>query len=60
MDKENVRQTHTYTQILAVKKRKKEILPFATTRMDLEGIILSEKRKTNTHLTVESKKKRNS
>ena len=42
--------------------RKKEILPFVTTWMDLKGTILSEKvrqRKTNTissHLYMESKK----
>ena len=45
--------------ILAIKKN--EILPFATTWMDLEGIMLSEicETKTNTvwyHLYVESKK----
>ena len=46
---------------LAIKK-KNDILPFSTTRMNLEGIMLSEiirERKTNTicyHLDVESKK----
>ena len=47
-----------YGMLLSLKK--KEIMPLeATTRMDLEIIILSEKvRKTNTcyHLYVESKK----
>ena len=40
--------------------KKNEILPFVTTRMDLEGIMLNEtsQTKTNTvfHLYVESKK----
>ena len=44
--------------------KKNEILPFATTWMDLEGITLSEisQRKTNTilfHLYVEHMKKQN-
>ena len=43
------------------KQNKTEILPFVTTRMELEGIMLSEKsqRKTNnvwSHLYMESKK----
>ena len=43
--------------------RKKEILPFATTWMELEGIMLSEvsQRKTDTlgsHLCVESEKRK--
>ena len=34
---------HTYTKILrAHEKNKNEILPFVTTWMDLEGIVLSE------------------
>ena len=39
--------------------KKKEILPFTTMWMDLEGIMLSEINQTNTicdHLFVESKK----
>ena len=46
MDKEDVRYTHTHTcthtmeYYSAIKKN--EILPFAATQMDLEGIILSE------------------
>ena len=56
MDKEDVTHTHTHTHIQthtveyysAIKKN--EILQFATTWMDLEGILLSEisQRKTNT------------
>ena len=38
MDKEDV--VYTYNAILAIKKN--DTLPFATTRMDLEGITLSE------------------
>ena len=43
--------------------KKKEILPFATTWMDLEGILLSQRSWTNTawyHSYVESKRKLNS
>ena len=40
MDKEDVIHTHTHTGILL--SHKKEILPFAMTWMDLEGIMLSE------------------
>ena len=45
MDKEDV--VYIYT---TVQKKEKEILPFATTWMDLQGIMLSEisQRKTNT------------
>ena len=48
-------------EILAIKKT--ELMPFATTWMDLETVILSEvrQRKTNIigyHLYVESKKKK--
>ena len=35
-------QIHTMEHYSAIKKKKNEILPFATTWMDLEGIILSE------------------
>ena len=47
MDKENVA---LYIQWNIIQPLKKEILPFATTWMDLEGIMLSEisQRKTNT------------
>ena len=40
--------THIQTKYSAIKR--KEILPFVTTQMDLEGIMLSEisQRKTNT------------
>ena len=44
MDKENVTHTHTHTHTQeyysAIKK--KEILPFVTTWIDLKGIVLSE------------------
>ena len=40
MDKENVAYIYTMKYYLAVKKN--EILPFATTWMKLEGIMLSE------------------
>ena len=40
MDKENVVYTHTMKYYLAI--RKKEILPFATTWMAREGIMVSE------------------
>ena len=59
MDKENVA---LYIQWNIIRPLKKEILPFATTWMDLEGVMLSEisQRKTNTiwfHLHAESKTK---
>ena len=50
--------------IQSLKKKKKEILLFATTRMKPEGIMLSEIRQTEKykycilHLYVESKKKK--
>ena len=48
MDKEYVAYIYLYNRILVLKKN--EILPFATTQMDLEDIMLSEisQRKTNT------------
>ena len=48
VDKEEV--LHIYYTILSHKKKKNEILRFATTWMDIEGIMLSEisQRKTNT------------
>ena len=54
--------THTHTEYYYSAIKKKKILPFVTTRMDLEAIMLSEvtQRKTSTaqsHLHVESKKK---
>ena len=39
-EKERERHTHTMEYYSAIKKN--EILPFATTRMDLDGIMLSE------------------
>ena len=63
MNKKYVVHTHTYIHTMkyhsAIKKN--EILPFATTWMDLEDIILSEtnQRETNTvcyHFYVEPKK----
>ena len=47
MDKENVSLSHTHTHF---NDEKNDILPFMTTWMDLEGIMLSEinQRKTNT------------
>jgi len=39
MDREDVVYTHTMEYYKALKKK---ILPFETTQMDLEGIILSE------------------
>ena len=65
MDKEDVyTYIHTHTCIHTMEYysviKRNEILPFAATWMDVEGIMLSEKsqRKTNTvcHLYVESKK----
>ena len=58
MDKENA--VYVYNRIL-LSHKKNEIMPFAATWMDLEGIMLSEisQRKTNTvwyHLYMESKK----
>ena len=60
MDKEDVVYIYTMEYYSAIKKN--EILPFLTTWMDLEGIMLSEisQRNTNTvcfHLHVESKTK---
>ena len=57
MDKENVKYTHTHEYYSAIKK--KEILPFVTTWMDLKGIMLSEISQTKMyavwyHLYVES------
>ena len=46
MDKQNV--AYTYNGILCSHK-KNEILPFATTWMDLEGIMLSEVSQTKTN-----------
>ena len=59
MDKEDVIYIYTTEYYSDIKMN--EILPFATTWMDLEGIILSDisQTKTNTvcyHLYVESKK----
>ena len=55
------KKTHTLEYYSAIFIKKDEILPFGTTRMDLEGIMLSEvsQRKTNIsiHSHVESKKK---
>ena len=54
--------THTYPNGILLGHKKNEILPSATTWMDLEGIILikiSQTEKANTecyHLFVESKK----
>ena len=54
--------THTHTQWnISQPLKKNDILPFAVSWMDLEGIMLSEisQKKTNTvcyHLYVESKK----
>ena len=42
IDKEDVTHTHTHTVEYYSDKRKKEILPFAATWMDSEGITLSE------------------
>ena len=40
MDKENVTHTHTHEYYLAIERKEK--LPFVTTWMTLEGIMLSE------------------
>ena len=58
MDKEDV--VNIYNGILAIKNN--EILPFSTTKMYLEGVILREISQTETnticsHLHVESKNK---
>ena len=59
MDKEDV--VYIYNVIPLSHKKKKEMLPFATTWMDLEGVMLNEISQTekNTvqyHLYMESKK----
>ena len=65
MDNEDVVHIHTYIQWNISQPLKNEILPFATTRMDLEGIMLSEISQTekNKYRTVSlicvSKKPRN-
>ena len=41
--------THTHTGILLLGQEKNEVLPFATTWRDLEGIMLSEIRQKNTN-----------
>ena len=41
MDKENITHTHTHTHTLEYSAiKKKELMPFAATKMDLEIIIL--------------------
>ena len=40
---------HTHTGILLLGQEKNEVLPFATTWRDLEGIMLSEIRQKNTN-----------
>ena len=55
MDKEGVTQTHTHTHWSCYSAMKKnEILPLATTWINLESIMLSEisQRKTNTLLSL--------
>ena len=49
MDKEDVVYIHIYTMEYYSAVKKNEILPFATTWMELEGIMLSKisQRKTN-------------
>ena len=42
MHKDDVTHTHTHTQWNTTQPEKDEILPFATTWMDLEGIMFSE------------------
>ena len=61
MDKKVVGYTHTHThthmQIHTMQysaTRKKEILPFATTWVDLEGIILSEVRQRKNRFCMNS------
>ena len=44
MDKENV--VHIYNGLLATKKKKNGLLPFATTWMDIDGIMLNETSQT--------------
>ena len=48
MDKEDVVYIYTMEYYSAIKKN--EIMPFAATWMDLEVIILSEVRRTNTNI----------
>ena len=52
MDKEDIvnSHTHTYTGILLSHKKKNEILPSATTWIDLESIIFSEASQRNTQI----------
>ena len=40
---------HTHKEIIISAMRKKEILPFVTIQMDLEGIMLSEISQTKTN-----------
>ena len=65
MDKEDTVYTHTHTHThthtkwnIAQPKKKNEMLPFATTWMDLDNITLREARQRQIlyHLSVESKK----
>ena len=42
MDKEDVVYIYTYDRLYLSHKKKKEILPFVKTWVDLEGIMLSE------------------
>ena len=42
MDKEEVVHTHTHTKGYYSAMRKKEILPFVRTKIDVEGIMLTE------------------
>ena len=53
MDKENVvyiYNTYTHIEVCYSAIKKKEILSFVTTCMDLEGIIISEIRQRNTNI----------